>query len=213
MVDLSFAVVDAQAERHAAVPTLKFKLRIREAAELPIHAILLRCQIQIEPRRRRHAPTEQERLSDVFGTPERWRDTLKPLWWANAPVTVSAFAGTIEVDVPVACTYDFEVASAKYLDALEDGDVPLLFLFSGTVFAKRENGFQVEQISWEKEAAFRMPVRIWRDAMDLHFPGSAWIRLRHENVDSLQRFRVRHALLSLDDAVEALMAAAEAPAR
>jgi hypothetical protein len=213
MADLSFAVLDAHAESHAAAPTLKFKLRVSDAAATPVHAILLRCQIQIDTRRRRHAPAEQERLADLFGEPERWRDTLKPLVWSSVSVNVPGFEGSVEVDVPVACTYDFEVSAARYLNTLDGGDVPLLFLFSGTMFIRSQNGFQVQQIPWDKEAAFRMPVQVWRDLMDLYFPGSAWIRLRRENVDALERFRARNQMMSMDEAIEALMAAAEAPVR
>jgi len=126
---------------------------------------------------------------------------------------VPAFEESVEIDLPVPCTYDFEVAAVKYLDALEGGEVPLLFLFSGTVFAKAANGFRVEQISWDKEAGYRMPVKVWRDLMDAYFPGCAWIRLRRENLDALQRFRVRNGFLNWDDAIEALIGRGEAAAR
>jgi hypothetical protein len=115
--------------------------------------------------------------------------------------------------MPVACTYDFEVAAAKYLNTLEGGEVPLLLLFSGTVFFKSENGFQVEQIPWNREASFRMPVRIWRELMDAHFPGSAWIRVRRDSLAALQRFRAQNCHLSWDDTIAALMAAVEEPVR
>jgi hypothetical protein len=213
MIDLSFDVVAAQPEIHGAAPILNFRLRICEAASRPIHAILLRCRVQIEPRRRRHSSTEQERLSGLFGEPDRWKDTLRPLIWTQASVAAPAFAGCAECVVPVNCTYDLEVVAARYLYALEDGEVPLTFLFSGTVFSKTDSGFQVEPIPWEKEAAYRMPVRVWRELMDSYFPGSAWIRLRHESLDGLQKFRARHAFISWDDAIEALLAAAEAPVR
>jgi hypothetical protein len=213
MIDLTFAVIDAQPERDAVVPTLKFRLQIREAAKRPVHGILLRCQLQIEPRRRRHAPAEQERLADLFGSPARWAETLRPLIWTQTSMTVPAFEGSVEIDLPVACTYDFEVTTAKYLHALEGGEAPLLLLFSGTVFAKADGGFLVSQIPWEKRAAFRMPVQTWRDLMDAYFPGCAWIRLSHEKLDALQRFRTRNALLNWDDAIDALLSASEAPVR
>jgi len=213
VTDLRFTVLDARADADAAAPGLLFRLRIQAAPDHPVHAILLRCLVQIEPRRRRHAAAEQESLQDLFGEPARWRDTLKPLVWARTQFSVTAFEESTEVDLPLACTYDFEVAAAKYLNALEDGEVPLLFLFSGTVFVKTATGFQVEQISWDKEAAYRMPVRIWRDAMDAHFPGCAWIRVRKESLDALQRFRARNGCVSWDDAIEALVGKREAAAR
>jgi len=211
VIDLGFSIAGAHADPHSAAPSLVFRLGID--AGQAVHAMLLHCQVQIEPRRRRHAPAEQERLTDLFGEPERWRDTLHPLVWARTTLSVPPFDRATQIDLPVACTYDFEVAAAKYLDALENGEVPLLFLFSGTVFAKAENGFQVQQVPWDKEAVWRMPVGLWRDAMNAHFPGFAWIRIRHESLDALQRFRTRHGLTSWDDAIEALMGTAAEAAR
>jgi hypothetical protein len=211
VIDLGFTVIEAHPETHGATPSLSFRLRIR--ASEPVHAILLRYQVQIEPRRRPHSPSEQERMTDLFGESERWRDTLRPLIWSRTSISVPAFEESIEIDLPVACTYDFEVAAAKYLEALEGGDVPMLFLFSGTVFAKADNGFRVEQVPWDKEAAYRMPVAKWRDVMDAYFPGCAWIRVRRESLDALQRFRARNGLVNWDDAIEALIGSAEVAAR
>jgi hypothetical protein len=208
VTNMRFSVMDARADAHAAVPTLAFHLRI--AAAGPVQAMLLRCQLQIEPRRRPHTENEQQRLTDLFGEPSRWRDTLKPLIWSRTSLSVPAFADSIEIDVPVPCTYDFEVVSAKYLDALAGGEIPLLFLFSGTVFSKAAEGFRVEQVPWDKEAPYRMPVRIWRELMDAYFPGSAWVRLGRESFDALQRFRTEHGFATCDEALEALVGRAAA---
>jgi hypothetical protein len=202
---LGFAITGAHPEPHAVVPTLKFGLRIRDASGAPIHSILLRCQLQIEPRRRRHAAAEQERLSDVFGEPSRWGETLRPLLWTQTTLVVPAFEGSLDIDLPITCTYDFEVTSAKYLQSLDDGNVPLLFLFSGTVFAKAENGFRVRQVPWDQEASYRMPVAVWRGVMDAYFPESGWIRLRRQSLDALQRYRACHGLSSWEEAIEALL--------
>jgi len=211
VIGLEFRVLDAQPERHAASPTLLFHLRIQAPA--PVHAILLHCQLQIEPRRRPHQPAEQERMADLFGEPSRWKDTLRPLVWVRTSVTVPAFAESVEVDVPVACTYDFEVGAAKYLQSLDGGEIPLRFLFSGTVFAKAENGFRVEQVPWNKEAAYRLPVTAWRELMEAYFPGCAWIRIRRETLDALQRLRAQRGLTSWDETIEALTTQREAAAR
>jgi len=212
VIDLSFSVVDARPDTQAATPTINFRLRIREAAAQPIQSILLRCQLHFMPRRRSHAPVEKRRLLDLFGEPERWGDTVQPLLWAQSSLIVPGFEGSVEIDFPVTCTYDLEVTAAKYLNALESGDVPLRFQFSGTVFAKTGAGFSIEQISWDREAEFRMPVQIWRDLMELYFPGGGWIRLNRNNLDALQRFRTDHALPSWDAAIEALVNAVEEPA-
>ena len=162
--DLNFKVERAEPLPHAAAPLLVFKLRIAETVtdEEPttIPAVALRCQIRIEPTRRRYAPAEQERLLDLFGEPERWGQTLRSMLWTHASVVVPPFTGSTVVDLPVPCTFDFNVAATKYFHALEDGEVPLCLLFSGTIFYTDDDGvLQVSQIPWEKEAEFRLPVR------------------------------------------------------
>lgn len=206
MAGLKFQILGARAEPYAAVPTLVFKLRIEETGGQRIHAIALRCQIQIEPNRRSHSPAEQAKLLEMFGVPGRWGETVKPLLWTHVSVMVPSFQGAVTVDVPLTCTYDFEVTAAKYFEGLDDGEIPLLFLFSGTVFTPGGTGFMVERVPWEKEAAFRLPVRVWREVMDLYFPNSAWIRLTRESVAALQRFKAERALPTWDDAVAALLA-------
>jgi uncharacterized protein DUF6084 len=208
MSQLTFEVLGARAEPYAVVPTLSFALRVGEGGGQSIHTIALRCQIQIEPRRRPYSASEEARLLELFGEPKRFGDTLNTLLWTQASVMVPGFAGSTEITLPITCTYDFEVTAAKYFQALDDGEIPLLFLFSGTIFAKNGSGLMVEPVPWEKEASFRLPVRVWREVMDQYFPGSAWIRLRRENFDALHRFKGRRALPTWDDAVEALLQAA-----
>jgi Family of unknown function (DUF6084) len=203
MTDLLFEIAGVKTLEHAVAPTLAFRLRITAAR--PVNAILLQSQLRIEPRRRSHGADEQTRLTDVFGTPDRWNETLHPLTWAQSTVNVTQFEKSTEVDLPVACTYDFEVTAAKYLSALDRGDVPLRFLFSGTIFIKSENGYMVEQVPWNKEAVYRMPVAVWRELMDSYFPGSAWIRLRRETLDLLQRCRAQSGLVSWDEVIQEIV--------
>ena len=205
MSELVFDCVDAQPERYGAAPNLLFKLHISETSGQTIHAIALRCQIRIEPQRRRYSASEEKRLLDLFGETPRWGDTMKPLQFTNVPVMVPGFKGSTEIDLPVVCTYDFEVAAAKYFHCLEDGVIPLVLLFSGTIFAKGESGLSVEQVPWHKEAAYRLPVRVWRELMDLYFPNSGWIRVSRETLDALQLFKSRRALPTWENAFEVLL--------
>jgi hypothetical protein len=205
MSDLVFDCLDARADRYAAVPTLQLRLRISETTGQQVHTVALRCQIRIEPQRRRYSPEEAGNLLDLFGEPARWGDTLRPLQFSTVALMVPGFQGSVEVDLPVVCTYDFEVAAAKYLHGLGDGEVPLLLLFSGTLFTKAPSGFAVEQVPWHKETSYRLPVRVWRELMDLYFPGGGWIRVRHDTLDALQRFKSTRALPTWDDALETLL--------
>jgi len=131
---------------------------------------------------------------------------MRPLLWATVPLVLSRCEGSVEVDLPVACTYDFEVAAAKYLRALDEGDVPLLFMFSGTIFAASPAGLQVTPVSWDAEARFRLPLGTWQEAMDQHFGDSTWIRLGRPSFDALDRLRRARGLVSWDQVVDALCA-------
>ncbi|HKE76205.1 MAG TPA: DUF6084 family protein [Acidimicrobiales bacterium] len=209
MTALAIEVLGAEAVAHAAVPTLALRLRIEEPSGALVHALALRCQIRIEPQRRRYDADEEARLTELFGETPQWGDSLRPFLWTHVAATVPAFTGSTDVDLPVACSYDFEVAGAKYLHALGDGEVPLLLLFSGTVFTRGGTGFAAEPVPWDTEASFRLPVSTWRAVMDHYFPGSGWLRLRRDTLDALQRYKVAEALPTWDQALERLLKQAE----
>ncbi|MGH3167259.1 MAG: DUF6084 family protein [Trebonia sp.] len=210
MAELTFGCTGARAEPYAATPTLSFQLAITERTGARVHAIALRCQIRIEPHRRRYSPAEAERLHDLFGDTGRWADTVKPIQLATVPAMVPGFSELTEIDLPVPCTYDLEVASARYLSGLDDGTVPLLLLFSGTVFLATDEGLRVELIPWSSEATFRMPVSVWRDVVDQHFPGCAWLRCGRETLDALSAFKATHALPTWDATLALLLTMAGA---
>jgi Family of unknown function (DUF6084) len=208
MADLIFGCTGATAERYAATPTVTFSLTITERSGVRVHAIALRCQIRVEPHRRRYSAAEAQRLHDLFGDPSRWAETVKPIQLATVTTMVPTFTAVTEIDLPVACTYDLEVASARYLQGLDDGAIPLLLLFSGTVFVATDEGFSVELVPWSAEASYRMPVSVWRDLVDMHFPGRAWLPCSRETLDALSAFKARHALPTWDAALAALLAEA-----
>jgi hypothetical protein len=207
VTSLEFEVLDARPEPYAAVPTIMLRLRVTAAEAVTLHALALRCQIRIEPQRRRYSPTEEQRLYELFGETPGWGDSLRPFLWTHVSTVAGGFTGSTELDLPIECSYDFDVAGAKYLHALGDGEIPLLFLFSGTAFVRNASGsgFLAEPIAWDSEAAFRMPVAVWRGVMDLYFPKGAWIRLGRDTLDALLRFRVDRALVGWDQTLEQLL--------
>jgi hypothetical protein len=205
MAELTFGCTQASSERYAATPTLSLRLTIAEKSGARVHAIALRCQIRIEPQRRRYSAAEAQRLHDLFGDTSRWADTVKPIQLATVSTMVPAFTSLTEVDLQVPCTYDLEVASARYFYGLDDGAIPLLLLFSGTVFIAHGTGYSVELIPWSSETAFRMPVSVWQDVVDEHFPGSAWLRCGRETLDALSAFKSQHALPTWDASLTALL--------
>jgi hypothetical protein len=203
---LGFEVEDAQPVRFAAAPTVAFTLGI--SADKPVRSLSLNAQIRIAPARRRYSERDQERLVELFGSPDRWGETLRTFRWAQVSVLVPPFDETSTVELAVPCTYDLEVATAKYFYALDDGDVPLEFLFSGTVFFLEGGFLRTAQISWESESAYRMPARIWKEAIEQHFPGTAWLRVRDDVFDRLVEYKARRALPTWEATFEELLGGA-----
>jgi hypothetical protein len=108
--------------------------------------------------------------------------------------------------LPVPCTYDLNVGATKYFYAIETGEVPLLFLFSGTVFYAAGDGkLQAEQISWEKESEFRMPIGVWQEMMDYHYPNSAWLPLPRETFERLYAYKRDTGLTTWEQVIERLL--------
>jgi hypothetical protein len=206
---LTFHVTGAEAMPFAATPTIAFQLRIaNRAADEPIHSIALRARLQIEAQRRHYDDRERAGLRDLFGEPDRWSRTLRPLLWTDVAVTAPEFSSSVTVELPVACTFDFNVAATKYFSAVEDGDIPLNFQFSGTIFFPGADGvLQISQIGWDQEARYRLPVTVWRDMMDCYYPNSAWLRLRRDIFDRLHELKRQRGLATWEEAIESLLPA------
>ena len=198
MPDLAFDIVDARPDPYGAAPTMLFALRIAETSGDPIHTMVLRSQVQIDAQLRSYSEAEKARLGDLFGLKERWGDTLRPFNWTQGTTMVQGFRGSTEVDIAVPCTYDFDVAAAKYMHGLSDGVIPLSFLFSGTVISRGATGYSVTQIPWHKESTFPLPVATWQQLMAVYFPGTAWLRLRKDTLELLAERRVAGGFESWD---------------
>ena len=205
MAELSFTVADVAAERYAAAPNLLARLRVEETTGERVHALALRAQIRIEPQRRRYDDTEERALLDLFGNRSRFAQTLKPFPWLHASTVAPGFSGATEIELPLPCTYDFEVSGTTYLHALRDGEIPLIFLFSGTIFTRGTTGFSVGQVPWDSEARYLLPVAVWRDLMETYFPASEWVRMRRDTVEALAHYRHERGLTTWDDAVTTLL--------
>jgi hypothetical protein len=211
MAELVFDCVGARSERYAVAPSMTLELRITDTSGERIDAIALRCQIRVEPHRRRYSAAEADRLHDLFGSTDRWADTLKPLQLANLSAMVPGFTGSTTVDLTLPLTYDMEIATTKYFHGLEDGVIPLLLLFSGSVFSVTDGRMRVQQVPWSKESSFPLPVKFWRETIDIHFPNSAWLPVHREMLESLRRFKTSNALPTWESVIEALLTKAESP--
>ena len=208
MPDLNFEIIGAEVAAYSVIPLLNFKMRIVNEQEEQIQNVNLKCQIMLTVTQRRYNPDEKAKLTEIFGEPERWGKTLHTFLWTNVNMVVPRFIGSTTVDLPVPCSYDFEVVSTKYFNALEDGEIPLNFLFSGTIFYEGEEGnLQIGQISWSKEANYRLPVALWKDAIASAFPNTAWIRLQKDVFDQLYQYKITHGLIAWEDVLTHLLRA------
>jgi hypothetical protein len=208
MTGLSFRVVDMVAEPYTVTPVLTARVAVVVPGDDPVHAIALRCQVRIDPVRRGYSDDEAAGLLDLFGPRERWATSQHTFLWQHCTTMVPGFTGTTEAALALECTYDVEVTAAKYLHALRDGAVPLQFLFSGTVFTAGERGFSVQQVPWDCEDRYDMPVSVWDELIAQHYPNSGWVRLAHDTVRALAAYKSARGLLSLDEAVTELLHAA-----
>jgi hypothetical protein len=204
----TFTVTDLVAEPYAAAPQLTARLRIEDSTGQRVHAIALHCQVRIEPQRRGYTAAEAISLHDLYGDRDRWSQTLRPFLWMQTATMVQGFTSSCEVDLPLPCTYDFEVVGSRYLHALGDGAVPLSLMFSGTVFTKGVTGFGVEQVPWDCDTSYAMPVRVWRQLIERYYPNSGWIRLDRELICALADYRARMGLTTWDETLEQLLSRA-----
>jgi hypothetical protein len=207
MPDLNFTIEAVEVTPYAAAPELTCKLRIANAdRESAVQNIALQVQVRIEAMRRAYAVHEQERLGELFGEPERWSRTLRSLLWANTGVSVPAFEERCVIDLPLPCSFDFNIAATKYFHALDGGEVPLECLFSGSVFYRTAGGaLQIEPIPWNREASSKLPVSVWQDMMARYYPDSAWLRVSRTVFDRLYRYKRERGLASFEQALTELL--------
>ncbi len=205
--DLDFQVESAAPVAFGAAPLLGFRVKVTNRhIEEAVHSVILRCQIQIEATRRHYSVGEQERLLDLFGEADRWSRTLRPMLWTNLTAAIPAFTGITTVELQVPCSFDFNVAATKYFHGVEDGAIPLCFLFSGTVFYEGDEGTpQVAPISWSKEARFHLPVETWKAMMDSYYPNTAWLTLRRDVFERLYEYKVHNGLPTWEAVLERIL--------
>jgi hypothetical protein len=207
--DLDFAVLGARPVRYAAAPMLALDLQIAEQTGRPVYMVALTINLMIEPARRSYDPETHERLVELFGAPERWAVTTRSLVWSALDVVVPAFTGSTTVMVPISCHYDLELAAAKYLHSLPDGDAPLALHFNGMIYYPgADGGLQMVLVPWTKSIDFRMPVSVWRETVEHYYPNTGWVALRSQTLEGLQREKLERALPTLDACIQELLAEA-----
>lgn len=208
MPDLNFQVTDAAPVLFAAAPTLGFTLAVNNTTpSRVIHSVALRCQVQLEVTRRSYTPGEKKLLADLFGEPSRWGQTLRPMLWTHVQTTIPSFTASASFELPTPCTFDFNVAATKYFHGLEAGEIPLCFMFSGTVYEVDEDGaMQVSPVPWDREARFRLPVQVWRDMMNEYYPNTAWLCLQRDVFNRIYQYKVQNGIPTWEQTFERLLA-------
>lgn len=209
--DLSFRIGEVKAAPFTAVPMISASLQIVNAVkDEAIQSVQLNCQVQLQPLGRPYSALEEARLLDLFGERERWGATMKPLLWTNLVVKVPPFKAGTNVDLMLPCSLDFDVAANKYFYGLDSGSVAVTLLFSGTVFYAGENGaMQIAQIPWDRETRFQLGIDVWKAAIDMHYPNSAWLRLSREVFDRLYRYKVARGIPMWEAVLTSLLDRAE----
>ncbi|CAN5399217.1 DUF6084 family protein [soil metagenome] len=205
MLTLDVGCSGVTAPSDAAVPILRFHLEVRESGETPVRILALRCQIRVEPGRRHHAEAAEATLQELFGAGDRWRDNLHPMPFASQDVVVGDFTGHTDLSLDVPVTYDFEVTSARYFRALEDGEVPFLLLFSGSAFAIHDGHLQVTPVSWATECRVRMPIAVWQQAVDTFYPATTFLRVHRDTLSDLEVVRRERCLPGWDATLQSLL--------
>lgn len=201
-----FAVTGAAHLAYAATPTMVFSATVTDVTEHEIQSVVLSVQVMIDPARRGYEPETRERLAELFGPPASWTPSTQALAWARVAAVVPGFVGSAAFAVEVPCTYDLEVAAAKYFYALADGEVPLSFHFYGTVFYRGpDGGLQVVPVPWSCTSQFKMPIGAWRAMIAEHYPGGGWIRLQEETLSALHARRAARGLPSFDACIDELL--------
>ncbi|MEP6604331.1 MAG: DUF6084 family protein [Spartobacteria bacterium] len=205
--DLDFKIIGVGEAAYGLTPLLHFKVEITNSPpEETIQSVILQAQIQIEAPQRSYNESEKPKLIDLFGTPDTWGTTLRAKLWTLSNTTVRTFTARTEAILPVPCSFDLNVAGTKFFYALDGGEVPLLFLFSGTIFYAGANGqLQVQQISWNKECTYRMPISVWQKMMDHHYPNTAFISLERGVFDRLYEYKRGAGVSSWEQTIEKLL--------
>ncbi len=206
-----FSVVGAAHVAFAATPTMVFPTTVTDPSGFEIQSIALSVQLMIDPAKRGYDAETRERLAELFGPPASWAPATSGLFWARVSASVPGFSGSTTFAIEVPCTYDLEVAAAKYFYGLRDGEAPLSFHFNGTVFFRgADDRLQIVPVPWSCTATYRMPVATWQAMMTDHYPGGGWIRLSDETLDRLNRRRAARGQPSFEACIAELLEGAGA---
>ena len=183
-------------EPYAAVPTIMLRTADHRARpERTVHAVALRCQIRIEPQRRRYEHEEEQRLVELFGEPPRGATrcgrSCGRTWRRPSPASRARPRSTCRST----CTLRLRGRGRRSSSIRSTTARSRSCCCSpGTAFTRSERGMNVAPVAWHADASFRLPVAVWRQMMDLYFPNSGWVMLSRDTLDALTQFKADRAL-------------------
>ena len=149
------------------------RLRIEGVGAAPVRSILLDVQIQIAARRRSYDGVEAPSGCSSCSEPRSaGATTLRTLPWTRTTLVVPPSQAPPRSSLELVCTYDLEVTAARYLHALRDeGECRSSSCSAARCSTPAASGqLQTARIAWDREAEYGLPVAVWREAMDRHFP-------------------------------------------
>jgi hypothetical protein len=210
MPDLKFEIISSRVKPYAVLPTLVFDLQItNNHPQEQVYAAALKCQLMIEAVKRRYDRESKDRLFELFGDHTRWEETLRSFFWQIINIPVPAFSGKTVIEINIPCSEELSTAAGKYFYSVRDDEVPLAFLFSGTLFYKNANDdLEVTMIPWEKEALYKMPASLWQELMDVYFPNCRWLSIRKDIYERLVEYKAKSLFPTLSGCLENILEAA-----
>ena len=200
---LEFTILGAEPIEYAATPGVRFHLHVTEPEGREVYTIALSSQIHIDPARRSYDDATRERLVELFGAPERWGATTHPFQWARIESLVPSFTGSTAFTVEVPCTYDLEVASAKYFDvAARRRRAAHASTSTGPCSTGRRRSPAGRARALELLGALeRCRSTVWRRTIDAHYPGGGWVRLQQDTLEALAARKAERGEHSFDATV------------
>jgi hypothetical protein len=201
-----FEILGATWVPDTSAPMIRFDLRAGEPSGREVFTIALTAQINVDPALRSYDPETRERLVELFGEPDRWPATTHSFLWAHASCLVPSFVGETKFSLTVPCTYDLELAAARYFCGIRDGEIPLSFHFTGSILHRGPDGrVQVILVPWSCSSQWKMPISTWREMMDYFYPNGAWACLHSDTADALTKLKTERGLPSIDAAITMLL--------
>ena len=86
----------------------------------------------------------------------------------------------------------------------EDG-----LVLAADLYEPAGGALQIEQIPWDREAKYRLPVRIWKEMIDIYYPNVAWLCLRRDVFEKLSQYKMDRGIPTWEETLESIIPASK----